>query len=152
MWLRDCHVDGLRLDSTGFMRNVYGRHNDPGTDIGEAWWLLQDINARARKIQPHALMLAEDFGDNEYLTKPKSEGGAVFSAQWETGFPWVMRQALDPPDDAHRNIGLLAGLLERRYNGDAFQRVIYSDSHDSAANGGAPERRDYARRPGQPVR
>lgn len=137
MWLRDCHVDGLRLDSTGFMRNVYGRHNDPGTDISEAWWLLQDINARARKIQLHALMLAEDFGDNEYLTKPKDEGGAAFNAQWETGFPWVMRQALDPPDDTHRDLGLLVSTLERRYNGDAFQRVIYSDSHDSAANGGA---------------
>ena len=48
-----------------------------------------------------------------------------------------MRRALDAADDAYRNLGELSGILEHRYNGDAFQRVIYSDSHDSAANGGA---------------
>ena len=137
MWLQDCHVDGLRLDSTGFMRNVYGNNNDPSHDIAEAWWLFQDINARARKIRPFALMIAEDFGGNDYISKSHGEGGAGFNAQWEVGFPYAMRQALDAADDAYRNLGNMAGILEHRYNGDAFQRVIYSDSHDSAANGGA---------------
>ncbi len=136
-WLHDCHIDGLRLDSTGFIRNVYGHNDDPGSDIGEAWWLMQEINALARKVRPWAFMLAEDLGCNEYLTKPQDQGGASFNAQWEVGFPHVMRQALDTADDAYRNLGSLSGMLEHRYNGDAFQRVIYSDSHDSAANGGA---------------
>lgn len=136
-WLHDCHIDGLRLDSTGFMRNVHGHNDDPDNDIGEAWWLLQDINDLAREVRPWAFMLAEDFGCNEHITKPKDQGGAGFNAQWEIGFPYVMRRALDTPDDAYRNLGDLSGILEHRYNGDAFQRVIYSDSHDSAANGGA---------------
>jgi 1,4-alpha-glucan branching enzyme len=137
MWLNDCHVDGLRLDSTGFMRNVYGHNDDPGNDIAEGWWLMQEINNRARRIKPSSIMIAEDLGCNEYLTKPAADGGAGFSAQWETGFPFAMRGVFDTPDDCYRNLGNLSAMLEHRYNGDAFQRIIYSDSHDSAANGGA---------------
>lgn len=137
MWLHDCHVDGLRLDSTGFMRNVRGNNDDPGNDLADAWWLMQDINTRASKVRPSALMISEDLGCNEYLSKHRDQGGAGFNAQWEVGFPTVMRRALDAIDDSYRNLGELSGMLEHRYNGDAFQRIIYSDSHDSAANGGA---------------
>jgi 1,4-alpha-glucan branching enzyme len=41
-----------------------------------------------------------------------------------------------PADDRYRNLNELCSMLEHYYNGDAFQRVIYADSHDSAANGG----------------
>jgi 1,4-alpha-glucan branching enzyme len=51
--------------------------------------------------------------------------------------PSVLRRALDAIDDSYRHLGELSGMLERRYSGDAFRRVIYSDSHDSAANDGA---------------
>ncbi len=137
MWLQGCHVDGLRLDATGFIRTVYGSHNDPGQEIAEGWYLLQRINTIARKINPNAMIVAEDFAVNEYITKPVSESGAGFSAQWEVDVPWMFRCALEPVDDAGRNIYELSKGIERRYNGDAFQRVLYSDSHDSAANGGA---------------
>lgn len=51
--------------------------------------------------------------------------------------PSVLRRALDAVDDSYRHLGELSAMLERRYSGDAFRRVIYSDSHDSAANDGA---------------
>lgn len=137
MWMHDCHLDGLRLDSTGFMRNVYGHNDDPANDIPEAWWLLQDITDLVRKIKPSALTIAEDLGCNEYVTKPRSEGGAGFWTQWEVAMPSVLRRALDAVDDSYRHLGELSAMLERRYSGDAFRRVIYSDSHDSAANDGA---------------
>lgn len=137
MLLRDCHVDGLRLDSTGFMRNVYGNNDDPDHDIAEAWSLFQEINGRAQKIKPGALIVAEDLGKNEYITKSAASGGADFNAQWEVGFPYVLRRVLDAADDAARHIDELPGILGHYYNGDAFERMVYSDSHDSAANGGA---------------
>jgi 1,4-alpha-glucan branching enzyme len=41
-------------------------------------------------------------------------------------------------DDSNRNLTAICdALVHARYNNDAFQRIIYSDSHDSAANGGA---------------
>jgi 1,4-alpha-glucan branching enzyme len=137
MWLYDCHVDGLRVDSTIFIRNVKGYNGDPATDLPEGWQLLQEINSIAKKINPAALTIAEDVAGNEYITKPARDSGAGFSAQWELGFPQSLRDALRSCDPSQINLTSLTGELGRRYNGDAFQRVIYMDSHDSAANGSA---------------
>ncbi len=137
MWMQECHLDGLRVDATSFMRNVYGNNDDPAHDIPEAWLLLQDINTLSRKINPQALIIAEDIGWNNYITKPTSEGGAGFSAQWEVWLPNAFRAVLKGTDDAWRQLPELANALSHGYNGDVFQRVVYSDSHDSAANGGA---------------
>lgn len=137
MWLTDFHVDGLRVDSTIYIRNIEGHNDDPGNDIPDGWNLLQQMTDLTKKINPSAVTIAEDVGANEYLTKAVSEGGAGFSAQWEVGFPHILRAALDAVNDADRNISDINNALTRRYNGDAFRRVIYSDSHDSAANGGA---------------
>jgi 1,4-alpha-glucan branching enzyme len=136
MWMHDCHLDGLRVDSTIFIRNVYGNNNDPSNDLADGWAVLQGISNVARKINPGALIIAEDTSGNEYITKPRAEGGAGFSSQWEVNLPHVLRDALDVTNDADRNLTAVANALNRKYNGDAFQRVIYSDSHDSAANGG----------------
>lgn len=134
MWLNDCHVDGLRLDSTIFIRNVQGYNNDPSTDLPEAWQLLQQINHVAKKIKPSSLLIAEDVADNDYITKPTHEGGTGFDAQWELGIPRAVRESLYPNNI---NLAALCGELTRRFNNNAFQRIIYADSHDSAANGGS---------------
>jgi 1,4-alpha-glucan branching enzyme len=137
MWMHDCRVDGLRVDSTIFIRNAKGYNDNPATDLPEGWQLLQQINAIAKKINPAALTIAEDVAGNEYITKPISVGGAGFSAQWELGFPQVLREALRTSDPASINLAGVTSELGKRYNDDAFQRIIYTDSHDSAANGSA---------------
>lgn len=137
MWLHDCHLDGLRVDSTIFIRNAEGHNDDPATDIPDGWRLLQQINTLGRKIKPSALMIGEDMGANAYITKPTSDGGAGFVSQWGVSFPHAIRSVVDAINDADRNINLVLEELGRVFNGDAFQRVIYSDSHDSAANGSA---------------
>lgn len=136
MWVHDFRLDGIRVDSTIFIRNVQGHNDDPGNDIAEGWQLLQGITNVARKINPGVLLVAEDSSGNDYITKPKTEGGAGFSSQWEVNLPYVLRSALDATNDADRNLTAVANALNRKYNGDAFQRVIYIDSHDAAANGG----------------
>jgi 1,4-alpha-glucan branching enzyme len=137
MWLHDCHVDGLRLDSTIYIRNVKGLDNDPEHDLPEAWQLLQQINTVARKIKPSVITIAEDIAANDYLTKPVNEGGAGFDAQWELGFPAALKQALASNDPDNIDFTGLLGQLTRGYNDNMFERVIYADSHDSAANGSA---------------
>jgi 1,4-alpha-glucan branching enzyme len=137
MWLQGCHLDGLRVDSTIYIRNVKGRNNDPANDLGDGWGLLQEITSVAKDINPKSITIAEDVSGNDYITKTTDVGGAGFGAQWEVGFPHVLREALDVVDDANRNLTGICDALSRSYNNDVFQRVIYSDSHDSAANGGA---------------
>ncbi len=149
MWLQDCHIDGLRVDSTGFIRTANGVDHDPNVALADGWSLLQEITKLARKINPDSLLVAEDLCGNEYVTKPGADGGLGFSAQWELNMPYELRKCLEPADDHSRYLGDLVAALERYYNGDAFQRVIYSDSHDSAANGA--ERLNEEISPGHPA-
>lgn len=135
MWLNEYHLDGLRVDSTIYMRNTEGRDTDPEHDIPEAWLLLQDIVELAHKINPSALMIAEDCASNAYITLPRSEGGCGFDAQWELGFPHVLRDGLGLTPGMEPNVTGVRYELEHNYSGDAFQKVIFSDSHDTAANG-----------------
>ena len=45
-WLEHRHCDGLRWDATGWIRNVGGSNNDPGSDIPDGWNLMQWVNTR----------------------------------------------------------------------------------------------------------
>jgi 1,4-alpha-glucan branching enzyme len=136
MWLAEFRIDGLRVDSTIYMRNSDGSNDKPELDIVEAWSLLGEINELAHKINPNALMIAEDNSSNPGIVQPVSKDGMGFDAQWEIGFPHVIRDSLaitKNPDQAR-----LDGIqyeLEHSYTGNAFDKVIFSDSHDTAANG-----------------
>lgn len=135
MWLNEYHLDGLRVDSTIYMRNTEGRDNDPEHDIADAWLLLQDIVELAHKVNPDALMIAEDCANSAYITKPRDGLGCGFDAQWELGFPHALRDGLGLTPDTSTTLSGVRYELEREYNGDAFEKVIFSDSHDTAANG-----------------
>lgn len=137
MWLEECRLDGLRLDSTIYLRNVQGRNDDPEHDLPEGWLLMQDATKLAKKVKPEAIMIGEDIAWNEFITKSSTEGGAGFDAQWEVTLPRIIRNALETSNDTDRNLVDVCAALEKRYNGQAFQRINYSDSHDSAANGSA---------------
>jgi 1,4-alpha-glucan branching enzyme len=149
MWIADCRLDGLRVDSTIFMRNVQGQHNDPANDLSEGWHILQRLTSLARKINPDALLIAEDVGANDYITAPDAAGGAGFTAQWELGFPHMMRAALGVAEDSQRNLGAVCDMLCKTFNSDPFQRIIYADSHDTAANGGSRLAEEIS--PGEPT-
>ncbi|MFZ1801594.1 MAG: alpha-amylase family glycosyl hydrolase [Candidatus Saccharimonas aalborgensis] len=132
MWFNEYRVDGLRLDSTAYMRNTLGYNDDPAHDVDGAWSLMQDITDVAHRIRPGSIVIAEDTSGNDYITKQRQDGGCGFDAQWGIPFPHAIRKMLGLgtswPDD-------LGEQLLRAYNGDVFQRVIFSDSHDTAANG-----------------
>lgn len=135
MWLNEYKLDGLRLDSTIYMRNTEGHDNDPAHDIADAWYLLGDIADLAHKINPSATMIAEDCAATPYITKPTRDSGIGFDAQWELNFPHALRDALGLTYNVWPNLSALRYELTRSYNGNAFEKVIFSDSHDTAANG-----------------
>lgn len=137
MWFEDYHVDGLRWDSTLYMRTVNGNANDPGNEIAEAWTLMQWINGEIKARFPGKISIAEDLVQNPWLTKPQHEGGADFDAQWDSAFVHPVRAALITTDDGARDLDAVAAAITHRYNGDAFDRVIYTESHDEVANGRA---------------
>lgn len=136
MWLNEYHVDGFRVDSTIYLRNTAGQNNDPANDIPDAWRLMMDINNLTHKIKPDALMIAEDCSGNGMITTATDRGGAGFDAQWDLGLPHVIRGALHVGME-QPGLQNLANVLMQNFNGDWRQRVVFADSHDTAANGGA---------------
>lgn len=136
MWLSDYHVDGMRLDSTIYLRNINGRNNDPSGDIPEAWQLLGQINKLAHDIKPRALMIAEDCSGNNWITKPATDQGCAFDSQWDLGLPHVIRGALGVNNEMP-GLDHLVDVMSQKFNDDWRQRVVFADSHDTAANGGA---------------
>ena len=133
-WLEQRYCDGLRWDATGWIRNVFG-NSDPSHDIPDGWSLMQWINDEIRREQPWKLSVAEDMQQNPWLTKATGDGGAGFTAQWDAGFVHPVRTAIIGGDDSARNMYAVQAAIENRYNGDAFQRVIYTENHDEDANG-----------------
>ena len=45
-WLEERYCDGLRWDATGWIRNVWGSNNDPGSDIPDGWRMMRWIKLR----------------------------------------------------------------------------------------------------------
>jgi 1,4-alpha-glucan branching enzyme len=130
-WLHKYRLDGLRFDSVSNIRSVTGR------DLPEGWGLLQWIHNDLRASQPWKITVAEDLQNNAWITKDTASGGAGFGAQWDAGFVHPIRTAIIAADDAARDMGAVRDALAHRYNGDAVQRVIYTESHDEVANGHA---------------
>ncbi len=137
MWLKEYRIDGLRWDMTAFIRNVNGNDNDPGGDIPEGWGLMRDINYEIKQKTPHKIIIAEDLKNNPFITKPDTEGGAGFIAQWDAAFVHSIREAMVSSDDQARDMDAISKAIAHRYDGDAFRRIIYTESHDEVANGKA---------------
>jgi len=132
MWLEDYHVDGLRYDMTLYIRSVDASAQQ---EIPEGWSLTQWLNEEIHQLKPNAITIAEDLQHNDYLTKPQAEGGTGFSSQWDAGFVHPVRDVITQPEDISRDIAKICHALCHSYNGDPFQRVIYTESHDEVANG-----------------
>ncbi len=136
-WVSDFRVDGLRWDATAYLRNVYGLNQDPDHDLPDGWSLMQWINEEVNARQPWKINIAEDLRYNAWLTKDVSAGGAGFDAQWDPAFVHPVREAIIPPQDENRNMYAVGAAILSSYNRDAFERVIYTESHDEVANGQA---------------
>ncbi|QDT02036.1 1,4-alpha-glucan branching enzyme GlgB [Rubripirellula lacrimiformis] len=132
MWLEDYRVDGLRYDMTLYIRSVDASGQQ---EIPEGWGLTQWVNREIHQFKPSAITIAEDLQNNEYLTKSDIEGGAGFSAQWDASFVHPIREVITQPDDESRDMLKVRDALYHGYNGDAFQRIVYTESHDEVANG-----------------
>jgi 1,4-alpha-glucan branching enzyme len=124
----------LRFDCTQFIRSIDGAVEN---DLPEGWSLLQWLNEQVARQFPGRITIAEDLQNNSWLTKAVGAGGAGFGSQWDANFVHPIRQAVITPDDKERSLSAVRDALCYRYNDDAFDRVIYSESHDEVANGKA---------------
>jgi 1,4-alpha-glucan branching enzyme len=135
MWLDEYQADGVRVDAVAYIRNVNGNNNSPGDDIADGWSTLQWITNEIRRCKGWKISIAEDLKNNAWITKDTGSGGAGFGSQWST-FVHTLRPLLVAPRDEDRSMTSLRDALYARDNFDAFQRVVYGESHDECAKEG----------------
>jgi 1,4-alpha-glucan branching enzyme len=137
MWFEEYHIDGLRFDATVCIRKEKGFCGGHccGRDLPDGWRLLQEINDEVRTRFPGKITIAEDLQGNDWITRDTASGGAGMGAQWTPEFVHPIRAALIEGRDEHRDLGSVVAAVLHRYGSDAFQRIVYTESHDEVANG-----------------
>jgi 1,4-alpha-glucan branching enzyme len=128
-WTDEYRGDGFRFDSTSNIRGIDGSGTLPG---GREFLVAATAGIRQRG----AVSVAEDLKGYAAITAPSSGGGFGFDAQWD-GFGYTVTSVLTQTSDSARSIASVAGALTGTYNGDPFERLLFTEDHDTVGNGGS---------------
>jgi maltooligosyltrehalose trehalohydrolase len=144
-WIRDFHVDGLRLDA---IHAIYD---------GSASPILREIATRVHLADPGALVIAESGMNDPVVTRPPAEGGLGHDAAWADDFHHCLRTLLTGEKEGYyAEFGTIADLVKcfdrpflhdgtwssfraKRFGAPAGDRpvtefVVFSANHDQVGN------------------
>ena len=157
-WIRDFHVDGLRLDA---IHAIYD---------GSARPILRELADRVHAAEPRALIIAESGLNDPVVTRPTEQGGLGHDAAWADDFHHCLRTLLTGEQEGYyAEFGTIADLVKcfhrpflhdgtwsdfraRRFGAPAFDRpvtefVVFSANHDQVGNRALGDRLEDGLRP-----
>jgi len=139
-WLREMHVDGLRVDAVASMLYLdYSRkpgewlpNRFGGRENLEAVSLLRALNDAAREECPGAVIVAEESTSWPRVTADATTGGLGFTYKWNMGWMHDTLDYLcrDPIHRSYHHDRLTFGMLYA-YS----ERFILPFSHDEVVHG-----------------
>jgi maltooligosyltrehalose trehalohydrolase len=144
-WVRDFHVDGLRLDA---IHAIYDQSARP---------ILGEIAERVHAARPGALVITESGLNDPKVIRPPEQGGYGHDAQWADDFHHALRVLLTGDTDGYyAEFGSVADLAKafhrpfvhdgqysefrrRRFGAPADDRppeqfVVFDQDHDQVGN------------------
>ena len=123
-WLRDLHLDGLRLDAIHAIADDSPEH------------LVAAVARRAHAARPHAVVIAESGLNDPKVMRPVQRGGWACDAEWADDFHHAFRALVTGDRDGwYADFGRVADLAK------AFHRPHVHDGTYSPFRGrrfGAP--------------
>jgi maltooligosyltrehalose trehalohydrolase len=144
-WMRDFHVDGLRLDA---IHAIYDTGAVP---------ILAELADRVRAARPGALVIAESGMNDPKVVRPREQGGFGHDAQWADDFHHALRVLLTGDRSGYyEEFGAVGDLAKafarpfvhdgqystfrkRRFGAPAHDRpphefVVFDSNHDQVGN------------------
>jgi maltooligosyltrehalose trehalohydrolase len=157
-WIRDFHVDGLRLDAIHALFDSNPEH------------IVAAIARRVHAANPRALVIAESGMNDPKVTRPAERGGWGCDAAWADDFHHALRVALTGETDGwyeeftdlrllakafhrpHVHDGTWSSFRGRRFGAPAGDLppeafVVFSSNHDQVGNRAFGDRLPVRARP-----
>jgi maltooligosyltrehalose trehalohydrolase len=157
-WVRDFHVDGLRLDAVHALLDSNPEH------------IVAAVARRVHTVNPRALVIAESGMNDPKVMRPAAQGGWACDAAWADDFHHALRVALTGETDGwyeefadlgtlvkafhrpHVHDGTYSSFRERRFGAPADdvapeRFVVFSANHDQVGNRAFGDRLPVRARP-----
>ena len=124
LFVQEYHVDGLRYDRVDVIDTL---------NRGPGWLFAQDLNATLGSEDPSAIKVAEFWGPEPAVVRPRFEGGADFDATWHNGLRIAIRSVIAQASggrDAPVNWQSVVDQLRAPGFRDGWRVVQHIENHD----------------------
>jgi len=158
MWVRDLHLDGLRLDAVHAIFDQSAEH------------VVAELARRVHATDPHALVIAESGLNDPKVVRPAAEGGWGCDAAWADDVHHAIRTLVTDERegyyaefgalgdlahafrDPHIHDGRWSAFRQRRFGAPAAgcppeRFVVFDQNHDQVGNRALGDRLPASARP-----
>jgi len=130
-FVQEYHVDGFRYDQVTVI--------DQSSQSG--WLFCQDLNSTVNAADAAAINIAEYWGPEPAVVRPRGDGGAGFNAEWHDGLRRTLRGILGEAvagRDAQIHWQPVVDQLRAPGFSDAWRAVQCLEDHDEVYGGRDP--------------
>jgi 1,4-alpha-glucan branching enzyme len=127
-FVEEYHVDGFRYDQV----TVIDQSSRDG------WRFCQDLNSTLNAADASAINIAEYWGPEPAVVRPRNDGGAGFHAEWHDGLRRSLRGVLGEASggrDAQLHWQPVVDQLRASGFPDAWRAVQFIENHDEIYKG-----------------